>query len=166
MISEATAVATFSQLLARYVQYGCWTNYCNTRLKNTPKLRQNCTQKTRHPRRPKLAAARSAAANFVRRLCRVFFACNFGVISAYFSTECCNNLSNNRSSEWSLEPKNAHLNYASSTHPLNPRFFFQKSKFRQIRMPVLDRRPAPRAHPNLANFCKQMRIIKKRGSQG
>ena len=34
----------------------------------TPKLRG----KTRHPRRPKLAAARSAAANFVRRLCRVF----------------------------------------------------------------------------------------------
>ena len=28
--------------------------------------------KTRHPRRPKLSAARSAAANFARRLCRVF----------------------------------------------------------------------------------------------
>ena len=35
--------------------------------------------KTRHPRRPKLAAARSAAANFARRLCRVFPR-NFGVI--------------------------------------------------------------------------------------
>ena len=34
----------------------------------TPKLRA----KTRHPRRPKLAAARSAEANFARRLCRVF----------------------------------------------------------------------------------------------
>ena len=52
--------------------YGRGTNYCTIWLKITPKLRQNCTQKTRHPRRPKLAAARSAAANFVRRLCRVF----------------------------------------------------------------------------------------------
>ena len=32
----------------------------------------NPRAKTRHPRRTKLAAARSAAANFVRRLCRVF----------------------------------------------------------------------------------------------
>ena len=38
--------------------------------------------KTR-PRHPKLAAARSAVANFARRLCRVFPR-NFGVISAYF----------------------------------------------------------------------------------
>ena len=35
--------------------------------------------KTRHPRRQKLAAARIAAANFARRLSRVF-ACNFGVM--------------------------------------------------------------------------------------
>ena len=48
-----------------------------------PKLRPNCMQNKGHPRRPKLAAARSAAANFVRRLCRVFcvqFWRNFGVI--------------------------------------------------------------------------------------
>ena len=63
----------------------CWgTNYCTIWLKLTPKLRQNCTQKTRHPRRPKLAAARSAAANFVRRLCRVFCARQPGVISGNF----------------------------------------------------------------------------------
>ena len=52
-------------------------------MKFTPKLHPNCTQKTRYPRRPKLAAARSAAANFVRRLCRVFcvqLGRNFGVI--------------------------------------------------------------------------------------
>ena len=52
--------------------YGRGTNYCTIWLKIPPKLRQNCTQKTRHRRRAKLAAALRAAANFVRRGCRVF----------------------------------------------------------------------------------------------
>ena len=38
---------------------------------NTPNSQKICTQTTRHPRRPKLAAARSAAASSVRRLCQV-----------------------------------------------------------------------------------------------
>ena len=62
---------------------GRGTNYCTIWLKNTPKLRQNCTQKTRHRRRTKLAAALRAAANFGRRGCRVFcvqFWRNFGVM--------------------------------------------------------------------------------------
>ena len=109
--------------------YGRGTNYCTTGLKTTPKLRQHCTQTTRHPRCSELAAARSAAANSVRHLCKIacknrdtggaqnwprrfaprpisgvggvafLFACNFGVISASCSTRSCNNLSLNRSAD-------------------------------------------------------------------
>ena len=61
--------------------YGRRTTYCTIWLKNTSKLRQNCTRKTRHRRRTKLAAALRAAANLgVGDV--AFFVCKFGVISA------------------------------------------------------------------------------------
>ena len=41
-------------------------------LKSYAEITQQLRGKTRHPRRSELAAARSAAANFSRRLCRVF----------------------------------------------------------------------------------------------
>ena len=46
----------------------CLDDLIETYVAMTPKL----SGKTRHPRLPKLAVARSAAANFARRLCRVF----------------------------------------------------------------------------------------------
>ena len=67
----------------RCLHCGRGTNYCTIWFKNTPKLRQHCTQKTRHKRRTKLAAALRAAANFGRRGCRVFCVQiwrNFGVV--------------------------------------------------------------------------------------
>ena len=47
-------------------QFGRGTNYSTIWLKIKPKLHQNCTQKTRHKLRTKLAAALRAAANLVR----------------------------------------------------------------------------------------------------
>ena len=54
------------------LMYGCWTNYCNTRLNIHAQFRKSTRKKMRHKWRTKLAAALRTAANFVRRGCRVF----------------------------------------------------------------------------------------------